>query len=159
MGSPILPPASPQERICMVGPLCSSAWEFGWQGELGQGAARTGAGCLVWHIFLWQSTPMARALAVEEDKILVLIFFPCCEFRGCFPPGICAVRSSSLPKLFVVQELLFPTTPYSALASQECHQDSHFPGCSCLRSLIRKLQTCLLKSFALGQWEVLAVPE
>lgn len=71
-----------------------------------------GAGDLVWHIFLWQPDPMVGALADEEDKVLVLIYFLCYKSQDCFPrweEGVCAVQCSLLPKLIVVWELLFPT--------------------------------------------------
>lgn len=90
--------------------LCMGIWVVRGAGE-GGCQDGTGGGCLVWHIFLWQSAPMVGALATEEDEVLALICF-CCESWDCFPcweEGICAVQCSLLPKIFVVRKLLFPT--------------------------------------------------
>lgn len=94
--------------------------------------------CLIWHIFLWQSAPMV-ALATDEDEVMELICFFCCECWDCFPcweEGICAVQLAA--QNLRGAKAALPHIPSSILALQECHQDSCFPGCSCFQSLIRE---------------------
>lgn len=72
MGSPMLPPAFPKERVSCGRTLCSSVWVFGWsyESQLGTGAEQFGLA----H-FPVKVHPHHKGAQGCKEKVLRLIFF------------------------------------------------------------------------------------